>query len=164
MGLFLPLPLSSALPYSHNFFRSYQAWVSCFCLAAAASAARLLVQILRFRVITLGLSGYPKPDLGGLALTRVSSEFVSLSTPATSMGVFIRTAWLSHKGVDGGKSLSIGYFEVLMEVYVGAGLGLIAAGYAVSRGAVGIGSTIAVVAIVLVTGYTVVFIVPLFEV
>ena len=131
-----------------------------FGLAAAASAARLLVQILRFRVITLGLTGDLKPDLGGLALTRVASEFVSLSTPATSMGVFIRTAWLSNKGVDGGKSLSIGYFEVLMEVYVGAGLALIAAGYAISRGALGIGSTIAVVALILISGYTVVFIVP----
>ena len=131
-----------------------------FGLAAAASAARLLVQILRFRVITLGLTGEPKPDLGGLALTRVASEFVSLSTPATSMGVFIRTAWLSQKGVSGGKSLSIGYFEVLMETYVGAGLALIAAGYAISRGAVGIGSTIALVATILIAGYTIIFVVP----
>ena len=131
-----------------------------FGLAAAASAARLLVQILRFRVITLGLAGDPKPDLGGLALTRVASEFVSLSTPATSMGVFIRTAWLSHKGVEGGRSVSIGYFEVLIEVYVGAGIALIAAGYAITRGAVAIGSTIAVIAVVLIAGYTVVFIVP----
>jgi len=131
-----------------------------FALAVGVSASRLLVQILRFRVITLGLAGDPKPDLSGLALTRVASEFVSLSTPATSMGVFIRTAWLKGKGIDGGRALSIGYFEVLIEIYVGAGLALIAAVYALSRGAVAIGSTIFLIATVLIVGYTVVFIIP----
>src|SRR5271169_5920074 len=131
-----------------------------FALAATVAASRLLVQILRFRVITLGLAGNPRPNLSGLALTRVASEFVSLSTPATSMGVFIRTAWLKGKGIEGGRALSIGYFEVLIEIYVGAGLALLAAFYALSRGAVAIGSTIIVVATVLIVGYTVIFIVP----
>ncbi len=105
-----------------------------FALAAGVSCARLIVQIVRFRVITLGLAGNPRPNLSGIALTRVASEFVSLSTPATSMGVFIRTAWLKGKGIDGGKALSIGYFEVLIEIYVGAGLGIIAAIYRSRRG------------------------------
>src|ERR1019366_7044432 len=117
-------------------------------------ASKLLVQIVRFRVITLGLAGDPKPNLSGLALTRVASEFVSLSTPA-ELGVFIRTAWLKGKGIDGGKALSISYFEVLIEVYVGAGLALIAAVYALTRGALVIGSTIILVATVLIVGYTV---------
>jgi uncharacterized protein (TIRG00374 family) len=130
-----------------------------FALAVLASAARLPVQALRFRVITLGLAGEPRPNLGGLTLTRVASEFVSLSTP-TEMGVFIRTAWLSGKGVEGGKALLIGYFEMLIGIYVGTGLGLIAAVYALSTGAVAIGSTIAVVAAIWIVGYTVVFVVP----
>jgi len=130
-----------------------------FALAAGVAASRLLVQILRFRVITLGLAGDPKPNLSGLALTRVASEFVSLSTPA-ELGVFIRTAWLKGKGIDGAKALSIGYFEVLIEVYVGAGLALIAAVYALTRGAVIIGSTIILVATVLIVAYTVIFIIP----
>jgi len=131
-----------------------------FGLAAAASAARLAVQIVRFRVITLGLGGNPRPNLNGLALTRVASEFVSLSTPATSMGVFVRTAWLKGKGIDGGRALSIGYFEVLIEIYVGAGLAILAAIFALTRGAVLIGSSIIVVATVLIIGYTVIFIIP----
>jgi len=131
-----------------------------FALAAGVCASKLLVQILRFRVITLGLAGDPKPNISGLALTRVASEFVSLSTPATSMGVFIRTAWLKGKGIDGGKALAIGYFEVLIEIYVGAGLALIAAVYILTRGAVVLGSTIFLVATVLIVGYTVIFIVP----
>ena len=131
-----------------------------FGLAAAASVSRLLVQVVRFRVITLGLGGDPRPNLSGLALTRVASEFVSLSTPATSMGVFVRTAWLKGKGIEAGRALSIGYFEVLIEIYVGAGLALIAAIYALTRGAVVIGSSIIVVATVLIVGYTVIFIIP----
>src|SRR5580698_10147911 len=124
-----------------------------FAAAAIVSCSRLIVQIIRFRVITLGLAGDPRPNLKGLALTRVASEFVSLSTPATSRGVFIRTAWLKGKGIDGGKALSIGYFEVLIEIYVGAGLAIIAAVYAITKGAVVLGSSILVVATVLVVGY-----------
>jgi uncharacterized protein (TIRG00374 family) len=131
-----------------------------FAMAATVSASRLLVQIVRFRVITLGLGGDPRPNLSGLALTRVASEFVSLSTPATSMGIFIRTAWLKGKGIDGGRALSIGYFEVLVEIYVGAGLAIVAAFYALMRGAVVIGSTILIVATILIVGYTVIFIIP----
>jgi hypothetical protein len=131
-----------------------------FALAAGVCASKLLVQILRFRVITLGLAGDPKPNTSGLALTRVASEFVSLSTPATSMGVFIRTAWLKGKGIDGGKALAIGYFEALIEIYVGAGLAIVAAVYVLTKGAVVLGSTIFLVATVLILGYTVIFIVP----
>jgi len=135
-----------------------------FGLAAAASAARLPVQILRFRVIVRGLSGNASLDLSGLPLARVASEFVSLSTPATSMGVFLRTNWLTGKGVDGGKALWMGYFEVLIEIYVGAGLALIAAGYAFLKGVVVLGSTIGVIATVLILGYTVVFVIPALKV
>jgi putative flippase GtrA/uncharacterized membrane protein YbhN (UPF0104 family) len=131
-----------------------------FALAAAVSASKLLVQILRFRVITLGLAGDPKPNLKGLAITRVASEFVSLSTPATSMGIFILSSWLKGKGIDAGKAFSICYFQVLIEIYVGAGLGIIAAVYALTRGAVALGSTIIVVATILIVGYTVVFVIP----
>ena len=131
-----------------------------FGLAAAASVARLLVQTLRFRVIASGLADDPKPDLSGVAIARMSSEFIAMSTPSEVGGPVLRAAWLSGKGVEGGKSLWIGYFEVLIEIYVGAGFGLIAAAYALSRGAVVIGSTIAVIATVLVVGYTLVFVVP----
>lgn len=131
-----------------------------FGLAAITSVARLLVQIVRFRVITVGLADDPKMDLSGLALARVSSEFISMSTPAASTGVFLRTAWLSKKGVTGGKALWIGNFEVLIEVYVGVGLGIAAAAYAFLKGAVVLGSTIAVIALIVITGYTIIFIIP----
>src|SRR4030042_3709136 len=132
-----------------------------FGLAAATSVgAKLLVQIVRFRVITVGLAGDPKMDLSGLALTRVSSEFISISTPTPSTGVFIRTAWLSRKGVTGGKALWIGYFEVLIEIYVGAGFGIAAGVYASLKGAVVLGSTIAVISLVLIAGYTIFFVIP----
>lgn len=129
-------------------------------LAAAASVARLLIQIVRFRVITVGLADDPKMDLSGLALTRVSSEFISIATPASSTGVFLRSAWLSGKGVTGGKALWIGYFEVLIEVYVGVGFGVAGGIYAFLKGSVLLGSTITVIALVIVTGYTIIFVIP----
>ncbi|HVC27478.1 MAG TPA: lysylphosphatidylglycerol synthase domain-containing protein [Nitrososphaerales archaeon] len=131
-----------------------------FALAAGVCASKLLVQILRFRVITLGLAGDPKPNISGLALTRVASEFVSLSTPATSMGIFILTSWLTGKGIEAGKALSICYFQVLIEIYVGAGLAILAGVLALTRGALVIGSTILLVATVLIAGYTIIFIIP----
>ena len=131
-----------------------------FALAAVASAARLPVQVLRFRVLVLGLAGDPKPNISGLALARVSSEFVSLSTPSTSMGFFILTAWLKGKGVDGGKALSICYFQILMEIYVGASLAIIAGIYVLTRGAAVLGLPILLVAAVLIVGYTVIFVIP----
>jgi uncharacterized membrane protein YbhN (UPF0104 family) len=166
----LGLVLSSSVVIAISFFSGVtlsdlaKLGYATFALAAAVSASRLLVQVLRFRVLALGLSGDPKPNLSGLAMARIASEFVSLSTPATSMGVFIRTAWLSGKGVESSKALWIGYFEVLMEVYVGAGLALVAAAFAISNGAVVIGSSIAVVATILIVGYTMIFIIPALKV
>src|SRR5580704_10711865 len=131
-----------------------------FGLAAAASVARLLVQALRFRVIASGLAGEPKPEMSGAVIARMGSEFIAMSTPSEVGGPVLRAAWLSGKKVEGGNSLWIGYFEVLIEIYVGSALGLVAAAYALSKGAVIVGSTIAVIATVLIVGYTLVFIVP----
>jgi uncharacterized protein (TIRG00374 family) len=131
-----------------------------FALAAVASVARLLFQILRFRVITVGITGDSKLDLRGMAIARMASEFIAISTPSEVGGPILRAAWLSGKGIEGGKALWMGYFEVLVQIYVGAGLGLIAAVYAFSRGAEVLGSTIALVATILIVGYTLVFLVP----
>src|SRR4029077_18449010 len=53
-----------------------------FGLAAAVSAAMRLVQVVRLRVLVVGLAGDPRPDLSGLSISAPASEFVSLSTPA----------------------------------------------------------------------------------
>lgn len=131
-----------------------------FGLAAAVSAARLFVQIMRFRVITVGLAGDSKLDMRGLATVRMASEFLSLSTPAMIGGPVLRATWLSGKGVNDGKALWVGYFEVILDVYVGSALALISAWFAFTRGATILGSTIALIAAILITGYTVIFIVP----
>jgi uncharacterized protein (TIRG00374 family) len=90
----------------------------------------------------------------------MGSEFVALSTPSMIGGEFVRAAWLSARGVDGGKALWIGYFEVMIDVYVGSAFALISAQYAFAKGAVVIGSTIVVIVLLLVIGYTVVFLIP----
>ena len=76
------------------------------------------------------------------------------------MGELVRAAWLSGKGVDGGRALWIGYLEILLDVYVGSALALLSAEFAFSRGATVIGVSIVAVVLVLVTGYTVLFLVP----
>jgi uncharacterized protein (TIRG00374 family) len=131
-----------------------------FGLAAAVTALKLPIQAIRFWLVTRGLAGDPKPNLSGLSLVRIASEFVSLSTPVADMGVFMRTSGLKGKGVEGGRALWIGYFEVLMQIYVGAGLGFIAAVYALSRGSVALGSTVALVSAVMIVGYTIFFLLP----
>jgi glycosyltransferase 2 family protein len=93
----------------------------------------------------------------------MGSEFVALSTPATIGGEFLRAAWLSGKGVVGGKALWIGYFEVVVDVYVSGALGLISAAYAFSRGATVLASTILVIVLLLVVGYSIFFLVPAFR-
>lgn len=131
-----------------------------FAAAAMVSVAKLVVQVFRFRAIVTGLGGDPAPHMSGSAVARMGSEFVALSTPSMVGGEFVRAAWLSRKGVPGGKALWLGYFEVVVDVYVSSALGLISAWYAFTRGAVVIGSTIAIVVLLLVVGYSVLFLVP----
>jgi uncharacterized protein (TIRG00374 family) len=131
-----------------------------FALAAAASLAKLLVQNLRFRLMVGALAGAPTPDLSGVGIARMGSEFVALSTPAMIGGEFVRAAWLSERGVDGGKALWIGYFEILVDVYVGSALALASAWFAFTRGAPVIAVSIVGIVSVLVIGYTVFFLIP----
>jgi uncharacterized membrane protein YbhN (UPF0104 family) len=131
-----------------------------FSLAAIVSAARLLVQVLRFQTIVAGFAGHLMPDMEGSATARIGSEFVALSTPASIGGEFVRAAWLSGKGMVGGRALWIGYFEVLIDVYVGSALAILAAALAFSRGAVAIGLTIGAIASVLILAYSVIFLIP----
>jgi uncharacterized protein (TIRG00374 family) len=131
-----------------------------FVLATIVSSAKLLVQVFRFQVIVTGFAKDPRPDLGGVALARMGSEFVALSTPALVGGEFVRAAWLSGKGVVGGKALWLGYFEGVLDVYVSSALGLVSAGYAFSRGATVLASTIVAVVLLLVIGYSIFFLIP----
>jgi uncharacterized protein (TIRG00374 family) len=131
-----------------------------FVLASIISSARLLVQVLRFRMIVSSFTGDSIRDLNGATTARIGSEFVALSSPSMLGGEFVRAAWLSGKGVVGGKALWLGYFEVVVDVYVSSALGLISAAYAFSKGATVIASTIVVIVSLLVIGYSIFFLVP----
>jgi uncharacterized protein (TIRG00374 family) len=131
-----------------------------FILAGVVSSARLFVQVVRFRVIAAGFATDSRLDLSGVTLARMGSEFVALSTPSMVGGEFVRAAWLSGKGVVGGKALWIGYFEVVVDVYVSSALGFISAAYAFSKGATVLASTIFVVVLLLVLGYSILFLIP----
>ena len=131
-----------------------------FVIAGSFSALRLLVQVLRYRVAVFGLSGIPRSNFKDLAVVRVGSEFVSLTTPSLIGGVVVRAAWLAQRGVDSGRAFWIAYFEVLMDVYVGSAFALTAAIFAISRGATFIGSTIAAIVIFQLVLYTTIFLIP----
>jgi glycosyltransferase 2 family protein len=131
-----------------------------FVIAGTFSALRLLIQVLRYRVTVFGLSGVPKSNFKDLAIVRVGSEFVSLTTPSLIGGVVVRAAWLAQRGVDSGRAFWIAYFEVLMDVYVGSAFALVAAIFALSKGATVIGSTIAAIVIFQLVLYTTIFLIP----
>ena len=131
-----------------------------FVLAGSLSALRLLIQVLRYRVTVFGLSGVPRSNFKDLAIVRVGSEFVSLTTPSLIGGVVVRAAWLAQRGVDSGRAFWIAYFEVLMDVYVGSAFALVAAWYAFSKGANIIGSTIGAIVIFQLVLYTTIFLIP----
>jgi len=131
-----------------------------FALAGSFSAMRLVIQVLRYRVTVFGLSGVPKSNFKDLAIVRVGSEFVSLTTPSLIGGVVVRAAWLAQRGVDSGRAFWIAYFEVLMDVYVGSAFALVASLFAFSKGATLIGSTIATIVIFQLVLYTTIFLIP----
>ena len=131
-----------------------------FVLASAASAAKMIVQALRFRLIAGGLTRDSRLDLGGASIARIGSEFIALSTPATIGGQFVRAAWLSGKGMEAGRALWIGYFEELADIYVVSALALVAAGYSFLRGGVVIATIIFVVVLPVALGYTLIFLIP----
>jgi glycosyltransferase 2 family protein len=131
-----------------------------FLLAGSLSALRLAVQVLRYRVTVFGLSGVPKSNFKDLAIVRVGSEFVSLTTPSLIGGVVVRAAWLAQRGVDSGRAFWIAYFEVLLDVYVGSAFALVASYYAFTNGATIIGSTIAAIVTFQLILYTTIFLIP----
>jgi uncharacterized protein (TIRG00374 family) len=75
---------------------------------------RLLIEGLRFHLLSraLGIRG----GVAGSVLARISSEFVSLSTPSFVGGEAVRLAWLKSRGADLGKSTWIIFLEIYLDV------------------------------------------------
>ena len=124
-------------------------------LAVLAVLAKLLVQVLKFRVIAGGLAKDSITDFRGVATARVGSEFVALTTPSFIGGEFVRAAWLSRKGVEAGRALWIGFVEICVDVYVGSAMSLIAAWVAFARGAATVAWLIVIVVVPIMAGYAV---------
>ena len=75
---------------------------------------RLIAQGLRFHLFcrSLGIRG----GVGSSVLARISSEFVSLSTPSFVGGEAVRLAWLKARGADFGKATWITFLEIYLDV------------------------------------------------
>ena len=124
-------------------------------LAVLAVLAKLMVQVLKFRVIAGGLTAGSRTDFRGVVTARIGSEFVALTTPSFIGGEFVRAAWLARKGVEPGRALWIGFLEICIDVYVGSAISLVAAWVAFSRGATAVASLIVIVILPILAGYTV---------
>lgn len=97
-----------------------------FAIAAAAAAAKLVVQGIRFHYFVTHFVGRVT-GLKGSILARTGSEFITLTTPAYTGGEFLRVAWLHKKGVHAGKGMWLITVEVISDVMVGSILAYIAA-------------------------------------
>ena len=75
---------------------------------------RFVVQGLRFYLLTRALE--VRGGVVSSVFARISSEFVSLSTPSFVGGEAIRLAWLKARGADPAKALWIIFLEIYLDV------------------------------------------------
>ncbi|MEM1994599.1 MAG: lysylphosphatidylglycerol synthase transmembrane domain-containing protein [Nitrososphaerales archaeon] len=74
---------------------------------------RLITQGIRFHILTSGLT---HRSVLSSVLARVSSEFVSLTTPTFVGGEAVRIAWLKAKNVELGKAAWLVFLEIYFDV------------------------------------------------
>jgi uncharacterized membrane protein YbhN (UPF0104 family) len=75
---------------------------------------RLLIQGIRFYLLTCVLN--VRAGIASSVVARVSSEFVSLSTPTFIGGEAVRLAWLKARGADLGQATWIIFWEIYLDV------------------------------------------------
>ena len=85
-----------------------------FFAASILILLRLVVQGLRFHLLTRGLG--VRSGVTGSVLARISSEFVSLSTPSFVGGEAVRLAWLKARGAELGRATWIIFLEIYLDV------------------------------------------------
>lgn len=105
-----------------------------FIAASLLALLKLLVQGVRFHIIARQLhASHPIPAHRSI-LMRISSEFVSMVTPAYIGGETLRVAWLTKNGIQGGQAIWAVYLEILNDVVAGTIIAIIAGIYAVQKG------------------------------
>lgn len=114
-----------------------------FALAASAALVRLILQGLRFHIY--GGNAMPHRRLSPTTSVRVraGSEFVALATLPYVGDELVRIAWLRQQGLDTGGATWLAYTELFSDVLVSSALALIASGYALASGAVGVAVLVA---------------------
>jgi glycosyltransferase 2 family protein len=107
------------------------------------------------------LAKNPRLDLSGFGNVKMASPIPCLHDSLNYWRLLLlSTAWSSKRGVERGDATWIGYFEMLIQVLISSAVELVAAAYALSRGAVMIASTLAVIAVSVALAYTLVFLIP----
>lgn len=116
-----------------------------FTLAAAASIARVLLQGMRFHIVSSGLSEEHRQKGRQSVIVRAASEFVALISLTYGGDELVRITWLSKRGVESGRAAWIAFSELYFDALVGLSLAVIAAAYVWQLG--GAPLAIAIVAI-----------------
>ena len=106
-----------------------------FILASLVSAARLVVQGIRFHVLSKGVNGNANLRVGASAIARMAAEFTDLVIPSYAGGEAVKIPWLLKRGFNVGQALLVAYFEVLLDVTIGGVISIIAALYLAAQGA-----------------------------
>ena len=117
---------------------------------------RLIIQGIRFHLLTNVLN--VRASIASSVLARVSSEFVSLSTPTFIGGEAVRLAWLKARGVDLGKASWIIFLEIHIDVVSTALVVYASASYLLLHGEYLLASLAALTSTVTTAFFTVLYI------
>jgi uncharacterized membrane protein YbhN (UPF0104 family) len=123
--------------------------------AAFFSVLKLVLQAARFHIIQSTFSEKTRLPMHESFGVRIGSEFIAMAGVSYVGDEFFRTAYLMRRGVSAGTSLWLSYSEIFLDVIVGGSIGVAAGLYALSRGAVQIGTALILISAVILSVYTV---------
>lgn len=83
-------------------------------LSSSLVVLRLITQGIRFHILTSILTS--ARSVAASVFARISSEFVSLTTPTFVGGEAVRIAWLKARGADLGKTVWLVFLEIYLDV------------------------------------------------
>jgi uncharacterized protein (TIRG00374 family) len=114
VGLSIGFVVAYSLLFGVNFEDLASVGFATLVAACILIILRLLIQGLRFHLLSRALD--IRGGVAGSVLARISSEFVSLSTPSFVGGEAVRLAWLKSRGADLGKATWIIFLEIYLDV------------------------------------------------
>ncbi|MDG6929035.1 MAG: flippase-like domain-containing protein [Nitrososphaerota archaeon] len=133
-GIALSLGILAAVASQFNFDSVLRIDPLYLFLAFLSSVLLLVVQGLRFKYVIDSFSGNGRFPTGESMLVRMGSQFVAMTTPGYVGGEVARAAWLTRRGVDGGRALWLPYIEIIFDVISSNMVAFAGGAYAIATG------------------------------